>query len=549
MTLLQNLVLPSGTVEGEAQLYTVQPVTGFPVSIDGELDLRTHFNLLPASTLRKLCGLTEVTLSVSCSGDLRVTVTGISDGVRETVLESEVSEGSKLVIPLSHDLVGVSFSGHGVLNSGCFTVDDAGETVHLALCVCTYRKEELVKDKLSGIERFVSTHPELKKYLKVYVADNGRTLPNLDSDIVRVIPSPNLGGSGGFTRCVMEALGDGVYTHVALNDDDALLDPEVLLRTVSLLSLSKNRDGICIAGTMLNQEEPHLIYESGASLSRFGLTNLGKNLSVLEDEGNLFTSKDKDATYAGWWYAVFPLKAVREKGLPLPLFFKMDDAEYGTRLGLPVVTICGISVWHPPFRSKFNPVNSYYYARNTLTVGCTRGDVTERDVDEVTEKILLEAACTRYGSAELMISGVEDFLRGPDHVFNLCRTGMRSGVTMRTFPLEELRGHYNPVERPKASFKLRKYTFNGCLLPSKGNAEASVSSMRTEQFYRAKHVVFDIDGTVGTVSRRHALEAMGITMKVWSLRRMLKKRLPELNTMYRESLVQWTTTDAWNKLF
>ena len=59
--------------------------------------------------------------------------------------------------------------------------------------------------------------------------------------------------------------------------------------------------------------------------------------------------------YGAWWYSCIPLNEVREKGLPLPLFVRCDDVEYGMRTKPTYMTMNGICVWHEGFEGRFRP--------------------------------------------------------------------------------------------------------------------------------------------------------------------------------------------------
>ncbi len=546
MTVIQHLLLPSGIADGAEALYSSAGNRSFPLEIDGNADFLAHFNYFPAGAVRRLAGVSEASFTVRCSGDLKLTVVGVDPGGRTVISESPVADGAVVRFPLDYELVGVSFSGKGTLEGGEFSIGKEEKDVHLALCICTYHREDLLRTKIGTILEFIESDEQLRDCLRIYISDNASSLGDFDSPLVTVMPFPNLGGSGGFTRGIMAAQADGISTHVLLNDDDAMFEPEMIFRTVALLSVC---DEICIAGNMLDEWNPDRLIESGASYSRTTLHNIGRNVSVLTDEGNILTSSDKQFTYAGWWFAVYPIARIREMGLPLPLFFKMDDAEYGTRLGLRNVTFCGISAWHPSFRSKTAAVNSYYYVRNALVTAACAGDLTWDAADYMCTRALLETACMRYDSAEMMIRGIEDFLSGPEHVYNLCREGMIESPDLGFDNLAKLRSEYPETPRPERARFLRKITLNGALLSSKGNTHASVTDMRTRDFYRAEYAVFDMDGEKGFVVRRDPEKVKDLTRRILRIRRRMRKELPKISDEYRVSRRYWSSAESWKKFF
>ncbi len=546
MTVIQHLLLPSGIVDGAEALYSTAGNASFPLRIEGEVGFLTHFNCFPAGAVKRLAGVSEASFTVRCSGDLKVSVIGVDSGGRTVIPETPVTDGAVIRFPLDHELVGVSFTGKGVLEGGDFSIEKEAKDVHLALCICTYRREDLLRAKVGGILEFIGRDEQLPDRLRVYISDNASSLGEFDSPLVTVMPSPNLGGSGGFTRCIMAAQADGISTHVLLNDDDAMFEPEIIFRTIALLSVC---DEICIAGNMLDKWNPDKLIETGASYRRTTLHNIGRNVSVLTDDGNILTSSDKEFTYAGWWFAVYPLSGIGGKGLPLPLFFKMDDAEYGTRLDLHNVTFCGISAWHPSFRSKTAALNSYYYVRNALVTAASAGDLSRDAADYMCTRALLETACMRYDSAEMMIRGIEDFLRGPEHVFNLCREGMIESPDLGFDDLVKLRSEYPETPRPERARFLRKVTLNGALLSPRGNTHVSVTDMRTRDFYRAEYAVFDVDGEKGFVVKMDPAKVKDLTRRILRIRKRMRKELPKISDEYRVSRRYWTSAESWKKFF
>ena len=73
----------------------------------------------------------------------------------------------------------------------------------------------------------------------VFVADNGGTLTESDYPDrgVKVMKNKNVGGTGGFVRCLLEALEDPnkEWTHILFLDDDIRLEPERISAVVYLV--------------------------------------------------------------------------------------------------------------------------------------------------------------------------------------------------------------------------------------------------------------------------------------------------------------------------
>jgi len=111
---------------------------------------------------------------------------------------------------------------------------------------------------LKTIERLLhleSSNPDITGHLRVLVVDNARNLePEVPAGApFRLVPNPNLGGAGGFARGLIEFREEGWSTHVVFMDDDISLEPEAIVRTITLLSHATSPD-LCVHGAMMSEE-------------------------------------------------------------------------------------------------------------------------------------------------------------------------------------------------------------------------------------------------------------------------------------------------------
>ena len=237
----------------------------------------------------------------------------------------------------------------------------------IGVVICTYKREKYVKATIEKLLKFSKKNP----WLTTLVVDNGSTLKKCKTEYLCIIHNPNYGGSGGFTRGIIENLKNKTNDYVLLMDDDIDLDTTVLERTHSLVSALKYeyRESF-VAGAMLNMDDPYLQYENTAYWNKFRPSSLGKNydlssIEVLIKNENLI---ERDNKYAGWWYCCVPIKIVRKIGLPLPVFIKGDDIEYSIRNDSKIIAINGLGVWHELFSNKRNGFINYLADRNMLMI-------------------------------------------------------------------------------------------------------------------------------------------------------------------------------------
>ena len=215
-----------------------------------------YLNCIPLVRYRECCGIGEVIIELESESSITLTV--------KTIYLSGLTEKEEMIINKSisfkltkGDLVifdvPQNIKVHGLVKA----IVDRKRKINLAHIVCTYRREESINCKINDFQ-----DSRLKNYHMI-VVDNSSTLNFKSNDVVSVIKSPNLGGSSGFTRGIAIALKNG-FTHVLLNDDDALINPESVFRMIAFLSVvSSKYDDASISGVFLDIDKPNIVRETG----------------------------------------------------------------------------------------------------------------------------------------------------------------------------------------------------------------------------------------------------------------------------------------------
>ena len=347
-------------------------------------------------------------------------------------------------------LVGLVLStpqgGHARLRCARFATcvaDEDVRPVRIALCTTTFNNEDYVIPNIMRIKEHVLDSGEpIARCFHLFVVDNGRTLDaatlrnaGLDTQQgagdrlqvgpdITICPNPNVGGAGGCARGMMEALdADGTkdeYTHVLLMDDDVEVLPESFMRTFALLQLAKGayRDAF-LNGAMMKLQEPATFFEDVAHTIFGGSYNSYKTKMDMTEIPNLVFGESQpvegENSYGAWWYSCIPLQAVRDHGLPLPLFVRCDDVEFGVRCGGTYMSLAGICVWHSQFNGRFRAsVDLYQYGRNTLiATACDQYASQVVFMAKYWRNLQVYLRFMAYESAELWLDALEDYLEGP----------------------------------------------------------------------------------------------------------------------------------------
>lgn len=297
------------------------------------------------------------------------------------------------------------------------------QTPSLSIGLCTFNQETYFAKTLSRVTRLASVTDEIKD---IYVVNQGRAFSNPDiqslvkHDKTTLVEQRNLGGCGGFTRSLIESLQKENTTHHLMMDDDIILDERLIMRAIRFLSFAQK--DIALGGAMLDSFRPSIMHEAGAFLMPDNtIEPYCHNVDVGDSAQLYHFNSPVETDYNAWWFCILPTTQCREVDLPAPVFIRGDDFEYGQRLaahGVPTVTLPGIAVWHEPFYAKPAGWQTYYDTRNRMIFGATYAD----DVSQfsLTRLVgLLATPCLEhdYRAAWLRLKAVEDYLAGPDKLF------------------------------------------------------------------------------------------------------------------------------------
>jgi len=495
-------------------------------------------------------------------------------GAEEEIVDSVEIDGGTAILTVS-DLetsragtlfVAVTAIGdHVKIHGGEWTTSmPAQRDVTLGVAITTFNRQEYVLKTISRLVELERSVSELNGRLKVVVVDNAQNLrPELPPNApVTVIPNPNLGGAGGFARGIMTLRDGGWASHIVVMDDDILLEPESVVRTVSLLSYARSAD-LCVHGAMMSEEQPWMQFEAGSEYefrSVYPLRAIGREVDLRKRADVVRDKIEPGIDYSAWWYTVFPMHLGTEN--PLPVFVRGDDVAFGLmHTGRHTVTMNGIVVWHADFALKNNPTSLYYEIRNFALIDTLVFD--DHKWWHLAWRYLgfgfRNAYSHRYASAEFMIRGMRDFLAGPAEWSRIDHAARHDEVRRvdeeKAGPLtEELRELGFTAPRPKpvrlGGFILSPLTGAGRWLPrfmksnAVGVAQIDVRAVglairHDKILYR--HPRFD----EGFVCERDYRRFTAIQREVFSTTWRLFRDYKSLKRAYREWYPRLVSDEAW----
>lgn len=416
------------------------------LSEQGSFDFTTYFNSLSIEKLKRYTTAQAFRLHLELKGSGATIIQTYADAFASHPICIEESKASiapsddyvqydlTIQAPDCAVLAGFKIETEGPVTLGnCYYLidhDAPQRDIEFVLATTTFKKENFIKHNIALVEKTIlSFDDDISNHFNMYIIDNGRTLnvDELASDRIHIYPNNNVGGAGGFTYGMILAMEQNPKaTHILLMDDDVAVSTESIKRTYNLLKILNDeyRDAF-ISGAMLNYEAGDEQWEDTGYMTAKGAFAPAKpNLRLTRFEDLVYNEtywaskeiRESGQRYAAWWYCCIPIHTIESNGLPLPVFVRCDDAEYGVRCKPHFITMNGLGIWHMSFHVRYNAaVERYQTTRNTLIAQNTTGFAPHSDfMAELHNNIRLELKKFGYENAELCLDAFEDFMKGPD---------------------------------------------------------------------------------------------------------------------------------------
>lgn len=551
-----------------------------------KVETNTYFNSFSIGKWSKYTSINTVYLQICAKGNFKLKIfhsrldenTIVSTLFKE--INYEFNEPSIVELQLS------KLQGQGnyyftveaiektIIYDACYKTDVNQENVKVAIVICTFRREEMVKKCIERLihEVFLNENSRVRDYLKVFIIDNGKTLSSdMGHPFISTIPNKNYGGAGGFTRGIIEAIdGRENFTHVLLMDDDALVSSEVIERTYCLISLLKHEyKDYVIGGGLLRQDIPYIQYEAGARWN-YGKVHVNNhNLDMREYKNVLMNElENNEVDYNGWWYCCIPTSTIHRIKLPLPIFIHRDDIEYGIRAKHQFIYMNGIGVWHEAFENKMQGVLDYYELRNlaiTNAIHCKEYSVSEFKFYFI-KNCLKNIFKNQYQYVYYNIKAVEDFCKGLDYLKKVDAEKLHSELlesNYKALPLNELANKYTCLKGYVYEVNLKKYeisslkrrrknilstlVFNGMLLPLRRKAVILQSNMPMYCNFSAKTTIHTDSGNKAFVTRHSYRGIMKSLLGVRKACKLIDREFENRSKEFHERYEELINIDFWKK--
>lgn len=557
--ILQNILFPTTETCTEDLLYFRLPPGGeryawgtncLEIAKGEHVHFDTYFNGFSLEKWLKYTNVKKISVTLRIEGAIRVTLRRkervfgnvLIDNIGEFICKSKRGQIEEFTLTYeSQSALGMyCFSLEGLDKHSCFhggyygadVTEKDVRPVKIGLNICTYKRERFVAKNVVALRKNFLENPESYMFdkLEVFISDNAQTLPLADfnTDKVHTVYNKNVGGAGGFTRGMIEISNvreAKKITHILVMDDDVIIEPESIFRTVTFLSVVKEQyKDIFVGGAMLRLDNQYIQTESGAVWNKGSLISLKSGMDLRECEACLYNETEEKAEFSAWWYCAFPVEVVTDKNLPMPIFIRGDDVEYGLRNMKYLALMNGICVWHEPFENKYASSMYYYILRNRLIDNALHDSVMKKEkfIEEMRWQVMREVELYRYKNARLLMRGVEDYFRGVDWLRAADGEKLHKDIMAAGYKLQYIEELDIPFSYPKYEWAMNqpevnsrkhrlayKYAINGTLLsPTQEEVIIPTVTARPINVFRAKSVLnYDYASRKGFITERDPEEA------------------------------------------
>ena len=409
----------------------------------------------------------------------------------------------------------------------------------------------------------------------------------------------NLGGSGGYSRIMYEALGDKTpdSPYIVYMDDDIAIEPDSILRALQVSRYATTP--MLVGGQMLNLQERSHLHSMGEVIDRHTFMwtsaphvhydhNFAKH--PLSDQGKFDDKPDApnsrdlhrriDVDYNGWWMCMYPREVAETIGQPLPLFIKWDDAEFGIRAGkagYPTASWPGIAIWHMAWSDKDDAIDwqAYFHLRNRLIVAAFHHDGPTggilRSMQKATIKHLM---CLEYSTVAIQNEAMRDFLAGPEGLFDVLESSLPKVAAMRKqypdavklptaadlprpsgapgVPTKDIGGRLAPVKKAIWLAKGLKHSLSKENPEHHSIPQANWAPIEARWFSLSRvdgATVTTADGTGVVYRKRDRAKAKELLEESHALQQEVVQRFDEMRERYRGAHEWLTSREAWGEVF
>ncbi len=571
-----------------------------------QLSFATYFNAFPASYWKRWTRVDEVALRLTVRGAGRVDLYRSRPSGDIVHLQGKQLDTGDDSLDVEFRVSLAPFEDGGwvwfdvTTRRAPLTVDDASWSVDaplpddkIAVAITTFNRPG---DCVTALAALADDEAVLDRVANVFVVDQGTVKVRGHSEFVAasaklgdrltVIDQSNLGGSGGFTRGILEAIEHTDVEHVLLMDDDVRIEPDSVLRLAAFASAATSP--VLVGAHMLNLQARGRLHRMGEIVDLKSVLWRPAPGAVVNHDFDTMSLRQQrllhkriDSNYTAWWMCLIPREVIANTGLPMPMFIKWDDVEYGLRAaerGYPTVTLPGAAIWHMPWSDKNDSTDwtAYFHHRNRLITAALHSpyDVRPSLVQDGMRRAFKHLMLMEYSTVALHIKAIEDFLAGPSRLFDSLRFGLTEVRDLRS-GYDDARMQPSAQQFPAPSFdpsrveRLMQPPVNPIVIAAKAASTIThhLRAPRPDAMDRPQlnvpaqsalwfllgsvdsATVSNADGSAVAFRRRSPREFRRLSARVVTAYGRLVAEWSDTSKAYRAALPELTSAESWRAVF
>ncbi len=578
--IIQSLVFSKGTFQPDSNLYYKGNIDasvlilnkGLKVFRNNTVFFDSYFNGFFVKPWIENTNVRNFNFKISLKGNCIISlyhrdITGNEKIVHQ---EESYSDGEKSIkLKLNGSETGLFYIKINALedvfisSGGVYTCEDIINPIKMGIIVTHFNRKDYVIPAIDRIKEQLLDDKVFGKKVKLFVIDNSQNigLPSSFHENIEIINNKNLGGSGGFTRGLMELKKSNDFTHCLFMDDDASCEIDSIKRTISFLMYC-NED-IAISGSLFRELETARLVEKGAIFDGMAKP-LCHNLLMTNNYEMLLASESRaKPNYGAWWFFAFPINKV--KYFPFPFFVRGDDIQFSLLNKFNIVTLMGVGCFGDDFGLKSSPMTRYLDTRHTLVQNTAVEKASYKQIVKNTSRFFFGALLGfNYDSARCASLAINDFCLGIDFWSdNIDMSEKRKFISdnynnekMEDIAIDELDILFFPIGGERKLRRLiRIISLQGFLLPKfllrkQILFQPKNSSIETRATFRASKILHYYEpyktGYISSYDRCRFFKELAFYIK-----NLIKLRIKfgRLKKEYDVGIKTFTTEEFWKDVY
>ncbi|WP_372882044.1 hypothetical protein [Psychromonas sp.] len=515
--------------------------------------------------------LNNLNLAISGEGEAKVSLIHRDRSGREVILSSFLGDLCQMPEICIDDYSSLKKGciyfklepiADGILhNARFYTNQIPPNNVKLGLVITHFNRIAEVNKSFNRIYNELLLDGYYEDKIKLKIIDNSQNSGIQSNNHVEVINNQNLGGSGGFTRGLLELDDDGSYTHCLFMDDDASCEIESIKRTYQLLQYAKDPK-LAIAGSLLREDKPDIIWEKGAYFDGICRPVHGGVCASNTNNLQVVESKDRGDIYGAWWFFAFNIKEVSH--YPIPFFVRGDDISFSLTNDFKIMTMNGIASYGEDFGVKSGALPLYLDLRSHLVEQLhILGDSKFKLCRTIVRFFGLATMSYQYGTARALIQAVDDFIAGPEFFDQNKDMSSRFGL-IKSYAKDEVLSDeefdpvelaWNSLEESKLRYVIRLLTLNGHLVPSIFFSKQTVFQPKgfrahfREIFLHKKVRYVNTSNNTSYVSEMNRKELAKLSIMMLKRIKFILSNYDQIKHNYKNNMPDIMTKSYWNNVY